>query len=128
MISTYFIFLYTLIVNVEIFYRKNSYMAIGTTLSAIFNIISNVILIQIWGYKAAAVTTLISYMLLFVFHWIISKKMKINFYELRYFFGVIFVILVVGAISLMFEHNMILRYIIAIILILLMLTNKKKLI
>lgn len=73
-VSGYFIFLYSLPVNVEYFFKKNIFISIGTLVCGGVNITANVFLLPIYGYKIAAYTTLISYMFLFAFHWIISKR------------------------------------------------------
>lgn len=73
-VSGYFIFLYSLPVNVEYFFKKNIFISIGTLVCGGVNITANIFLLPIYGYKVAAYTTLISYMFLFTFHWIISKR------------------------------------------------------
>lgn len=73
--SVYFIFLYSLPVMIEYFFKKTRYIAAGTIGASIINIILNFIFIPRFGYFAAAFTTLFSYILLFICHWIISKRL-----------------------------------------------------
>lgn len=75
--AIYFIFLYSLPVHIEYFYKKTKYIAIGTSIAAVINISLNYFFICSCGYMAAAWTTLASYILLFVFHWYIAKKLTI---------------------------------------------------
>lgn len=76
--AIYFIFLYSLPVHIEYFYKKTKYIAIGTSIAAVINISLNYFFIRSCGYMAAAWTTLASYILLFVFHWYIAKKIDNN--------------------------------------------------
>lgn len=71
-IGGYFSFLYYIPCQVEYYYAKTKYIAFGSILAAIVNIILNSIFIHQYGYIAAAYTTLISYLLYFLFHYLIS--------------------------------------------------------
>lgn len=77
-LSIYFIFLYSLPVHIEYYYKKTSFIAIGTSIAAVLNILLNFIFIKLFGFEAAAWTTLASYITLFVFHLFISKKIDNN--------------------------------------------------
>lgn len=68
----YFAFLYFFPAGIEYFYEKTKYIMTGTMLAAVINIILNYIYINKYGYYAAAYTTLITYILYFVFHYLIS--------------------------------------------------------
>lgn len=70
----YFLFLYTLPAGVEYYTKNTKYIAVGSIVSAVINIVLNYFAIRIFGYKAAAYTTLISYIVLFLMHWGISRK------------------------------------------------------
>lgn len=72
--SVYFIFVYTLFANVELFYEKRKYVTIGTVISAILNIILNWVFIQRFGYVAAAYTTLFCYICYGVFHVFVANN------------------------------------------------------
>jgi O-antigen/teichoic acid export membrane protein len=73
-IGTYFIFLYTLPSLVEYVHEKTVYIAVGSIGAAVMNIILNYIFIPIFGYVAAAYTTMITYALSFGLHYIIAAK------------------------------------------------------
>lgn len=70
----YFIFLYSFPVNYEFYVKKTNYIALGTSLSAIINLVLNYIFIPKYGSFGAALTTLASYFFLFVFHETIARK------------------------------------------------------
>lgn len=72
--SGFFAFLYTLPVQVEYYYSKTRLIALATSCAAITNIVLNYFCIKRFGYIAAAYTTLITYILYFMFHFIVSYK------------------------------------------------------
>ena len=72
-LSSFLTFLYTLYVNVEIFHEKTRGVAVGTCAAAAINIVLNYVMLQIFGYHAAAYTTLASYLLLLVFHFLLCR-------------------------------------------------------
>lgn len=66
--SVFFIFLYSMFSAIEYFYEKTGFVAIGTCVSAILNLILNYIFIQKYGYYAAGYTTVICYICLTLTH------------------------------------------------------------
>ena len=75
-LSIYAVFMYSFAVNYELYNRESKKIAIGTTLAAIINCILNFFLIRTLGMTGAAIATLISYVLLFIFHNECAKKIK----------------------------------------------------
>lgn len=67
-LSNYFIFLYFIPVNFELYHKESRIVAIGTFAASIGNIALNFLLIPIWGIKGAAMATAIAYFLLLFFH------------------------------------------------------------
>ncbi len=72
--SVFFIYVYSLFSNIEYYYQKTFLIAIATTFSAILNVLLNYFGINLFGYHAAAYTTLICYICLAIFHYIAYKK------------------------------------------------------
>lgn len=68
--SAFLIFLYELYANIEFFYKKNKFTMLVAIGGASLNIILNYMFIPIYGYVAAAYTTLICYCLFTVSHFI----------------------------------------------------------
>lgn len=66
--SVFFSFLYTLLANIEFYFNKNKFAMKISFVGAVVNIGLNLLLIPIFGYVAAAYTTLISYMIYAVGH------------------------------------------------------------
>lgn len=69
-------FVYTLYVNVEFYLKKNLFISIATFLAAGVNIALNYWLIPIFGYVAAAYTTVIGYFCAMMFHYIVCSRTK----------------------------------------------------
>lgn len=82
-LSIYFIFMYLFPVNFEIYHKKTVIVSIGSILAAIINIILNYYLIPEFNYFGAAIATMLSYFMLFCFHFfcanfVIKKKYNIQ--------------------------------------------------
>lgn len=73
--SVYFLFLYTVYANIELYYGKRKYVSLGTIVAAIVNVILNYFGILYWGYMVAAFTTLICYILYSISHIFISRRL-----------------------------------------------------
>jgi len=69
-LAYFFVFLYTFYGRFTYYDKKTYMLPIFTGIAAVFNIASNYMLIPIYGYKIAAVTTMLSYMLLFILHYL----------------------------------------------------------
>ena len=70
----FFSFLFSIFVNIEYFNGRKNLIVYGTVLSALVNIVSNYYLLPIYGYKISAYTTLLSYFILFFYHYSINAK------------------------------------------------------
>ncbi|MBE6553119.1 MAG: hypothetical protein E7666_02135 [Ruminococcaceae bacterium] len=111
--SFVFLFIYSLYVNIETFLKKNHFIAIGTMIAAISNIVLNLLLIPMFGYIAAAYTTLIGYMIMFFIHFLVVKKLKKNhWYDTKYNFKVLLIALGIMAISNVLYTHTVVRYVV----------------
>lgn len=76
--------IYIIPLNLELYYKKNEAIWIYTMVVVVFNIIVDIICINVFGYLAAAYVTCVSRFLLFYLHYVRAKKvvgietMKIN--------------------------------------------------
>jgi O-antigen/teichoic acid export membrane protein len=115
--AVYFQFLYKYEVRVEVFYGKTAMISIGTILSAILNIVLNLIFIPLFGYEAAAITTAFSYLALFIFHYYIVRKiikqsiLNVEFYVVSFMY-----IFISTLTYLLFQNSILGRYICLVIL------------
>ncbi|SHF00397.1 Membrane protein involved in the export of O-antigen and teichoic acid [Marinitoga hydrogenitolerans DSM 16785] len=111
MSSYFFVFLYSLFVNIEFYYKKTHFISLGTILSAILNIILNYLLIPKYGYIAAAWTTFVSYVFYFLYNYIIVKFiLKKQIYKIKYIlYSILFIISAILIFNL-FQNSWIIRY------------------
>lgn len=93
MLGYLFMFLYSMYTNIEQFEKKTKGMAIATVLAALLNLVLNYVFIPIFGYLAAAYTTLIGYLFLFLFHYVLVRKMGLHIvYNTKFIVMVILVV------------------------------------
>lgn len=79
--SIYFVFLYNVFVNIELYYEKTSMVTFVTCVGAGLNIILNYYFIRIFGYIAAAYTTLLCCVLISIAHYIVVKRYRDRHYH-----------------------------------------------
>jgi len=77
-VGVFFMFMYSLFVDVEGYYEKTKYIVYVSFTCGVVNIILNYYLIDVFGYIACAYTTMVSYMLFALGHYIFMKKTLSN--------------------------------------------------
>lgn len=77
-ISVFGEMLYCLPVNVEYYNKKTKYIMWGTISVTLVNIILDIGFVYVWGFVGAAYATAISKLLLFLFHFILAKRIDKN--------------------------------------------------
>ena len=113
--ATYFSGLYTLFGNVELFYKKVNMIMIASIMAAGLNVVLNVVFIKLFGYHAAAYTTLFCYLLYTVFHYLNMKKIEKNkVYDIRFISGVSAVLIGCAVLSPLIYDYFIIRYLVLI--------------
>ena len=127
----FLIYIYTLFSNVEMFFEKPKYTMYGSVSATVINIILNYFFIQKFGYKAAAYTTLLCYILLSIFHYFImkyickTKNIESSIYDIKLILGLFsLIILCVVIISFLFKYYFI-RYCISLFILLLAIKKKE---
>lgn len=133
--SVFFIYIYSLFINVEYYYQKTIMIALATGICAIINIALNYLCINKFGYYAAGYTTLFCYLLLSLFHFcayklVLKKEMpnKKNIYDIKLIcYCSIFVIMFMFIMVLTYK-NIIIRYLALIIIIIIMFIFRKKIV
>lgn len=132
--SVFLIFFYSIFIIVEMYFEKSIYITIGSMSAAILNLGLNLFFIKKFGYKAAAYTTLFSYITLALFHYAMykktcnEKKIKTSIYNFK-LMSLIAVLLILLSIVVSFTYNyFLLRYLLIILILLLIALNRKKII
>ena len=112
-------FLYSLFVNVEQFEKKTVGMAVASVSAAVLNFVLNAWLIPIYGYVAAAYTTLAGYLWLLLVHMYLVYKYKMSqVYSYRFVaLSLIVVSIIAIFINLLYVWNWI-RYLVLAVYIL----------
>jgi len=71
--GVYFMFLYSIFVNIETYYEKTMYVMLVSVTCGLINVGLNYICIPLYGYVASAYTTLVSYILFALLHYVAAK-------------------------------------------------------
>lgn len=115
-IACCFQFTYSMYVNVEFYEKKTFKISIGTMYAAIINLLLNLVFIPIFGYIAAAYTTLFCYILLLIFHFISVKSMGyIQLYDNKFNLFILIFCMILMFIALFIYRFTYIRYIILIL-------------
>ncbi|MCR5302864.1 MAG: oligosaccharide flippase family protein [Lachnospiraceae bacterium] len=90
-------YFYTNYVNVEIFCKRTPLIAAGSVIAAIINYVLNAAFIPVYGYTAAAYTTLASYMILMIMHFVMVRfVLKEKVYDDMFMFAAMIVMTLTG--------------------------------
>lgn len=117
-ISVFFNFMYIFYVGVEYFMKKTGYISIATIICAVLNLALNYILINYYGYMAAAYATCISKLILFMLHYIQGKKLlkTNNVVNTGFLIGNMIIVCIIGAFTRFYIDSITLRYLLILIL------------
>lgn len=114
-LANYFIFIYTLYVNVEHYYKKTVFISINTTIVALSNILLNIVFIYKWGYVGAAYTTLISYVLSLILHYRYARKINSQVFSIKQYIYPLIIIFISVIVFYSFIDIWYIRWIVAIV-------------
>lgn len=118
-LSFYMVFLYSFPVNYEFFYKKTRVIALGTCMAGLVNIVANFFMIPVWGITGASLATMLSYVMLFVFHHLMAKfavREAVYHYKLRLFLPGITAVLAAAALFYLLQDFWYLRWGIGVLL------------
>lgn len=116
LLGGFFSFLSTIPSIVGYVHGKTGFIAVGSVCAAVLNIILNYIFIPRFGYIAAAYTTLVTYLLYFVFHYIIAIKVQgFVLFDTKKLFGISLLVCFVGACSIIIEEQWYIRWVLEIL-------------
>lgn len=129
--SVYFMFLYTIFVNLESYYEQTKYVMYVSVVCGIINILLNYICIGYFGYIVCGYTTLISYILFAIGHYyfmskIINKEIPgIAIFDKKNIFIISMLFLVFSIIfTILYKWRMV-RYFLILIILFVVFLNKK---
>lgn len=105
-------YVYSHYVNIEMYYKKTSYISFGTIIAATLNIVLNYLFIPRYGFIAAGYTTFASYVVLMLVHFLITKKiLYVKLYNDLYLFLMVFIVSVIAFTFTMLFERTVERYI-----------------
>lgn len=116
--SVYFSFSYNLFASFEFYYEKKQFILAASIFGAVLNIILNYIFLQIFGYVAAAYTTLVCYIIYAVGHYMFMMKVcrenlnGIKIYSLRRILAISVSFVLAGFTMLFTYKHLVVRYVI----------------
>lgn len=109
--GTFFSGLYSLFAILEFYYKKTVYVMIASSIAAILNIILNAIFIPVFGYQAAAYTTLVCYCIYAFMHACNLKRLNIShYYDMKTITGISFFVMLVSTMISKTYDGFLLRY------------------
>lgn len=117
-VGVYFMFLYSFPVNYEFYKMRTASVGIGTLLAAVVNVILVMILVPSYGMVGAAIATMVAYLFLFLFHFLIARLFlgDRNYPASAYLVGAVAVSLV-ATMSYLLRDFVIIRWAIALVVL-----------
>lgn len=79
-VGVFFVFLYSFPINYKYYKGNTGSIAIGTVITGLFNVALNAVLIPKYGIIGASFATVVSYILLWIFHYIGAMRLDKNDY------------------------------------------------
>ena len=132
--SVFFMFVYNVYVNIEYYYEETKYVAVASITAAALNVILNFVFIKKFGYLAAGYTTLASYILYALAHYLFMKVVSKKHADGYGFFNnkiILIVSLIFVAISLAIiklYNYAIIRYVIISVMVVVAILFRKKIV
>lgn len=129
--SIFFVFLYPLFANIEFYFEQSKYVTIASIVGAIVNVILNWILIPIFGYIVAGYTTLISYIVYVVMHYVFMRKIlkqRLNgtkIYDIKKILGISLIMILLMGITTFLYISLWMRYAVIVIIFILVVLKRR---
>ena len=128
----YFLFMYCLFADFELYQAKTMYMMIASVISAVLNLVLNYLFIPMFGYIAAAYTTLVCYMIYAFIHFLFMRRIcrrvygNVKVYDMRIILFITGIFLVSGFIIMSFYERVYVRYAIVLFVVGIMFVKRNK--
>ena len=131
--SVYFIFMYSMLSNVEYFYEKTSMISVASVVAAGLNIVLNLLAIPRFGYAAAAWTTLLSYIALAFLHWafyhrVCVEELGYDVYKTRFLLLGCAAVLIMTCVMVVFYDCMVVRYTVLMVITATLIVKRRRII
>ncbi|MCR4933876.1 MAG: oligosaccharide flippase family protein [Lachnospiraceae bacterium] len=122
-LGIFFTFTYDLYASIEFYFGATKYVMYASVTGAVLNLILNAIFIPVFGFIAAAYTTLVCYIVFMLMHYLFSRKVQKDqdieesIYNDKIIFVLSVVVSVLGLVSMITYDYMILRITMILILV-----------
>lgn len=125
-LGVFFTFVYEFFVNVEFYNGKTKYVAIASVVGAFMNIILNALLIPVYGFIAAAFTTLFCYFLFVIMHYMFMRRVtKEKIYDIKGLSVISFVLILLIFVFSLTYNSILMRYILIAIILCIAIVKRK---
>ena len=118
-VSCVFQFIYTMYVNIEFFMKKTFGVSMATIVATSVNIVLDLIILPRCGeigYIVTAYTTMVGYVLLFILHYFMVKRLKMDHvYDIRFNVLVLLLTMAVAGVCNVLYGTTIIRYVIVLV-------------
>ena len=128
--SSFFMLLYSIFVDIETYFEKTKYVMYASCSCAVLNIVLNYFAISRFDYRVCGLTTLVSYIAFAIMHYILmqrtckSKKIDKNLIDIKRVIGTSAMILVIECVTTLLYDNVIIRYLMIIVAIVIAVKNR----
>lgn len=112
--SLFTLFIYSIYAHIEFFYKKTSMLAVSTVTAALLNLGLNFIFVPKYGGMAAALTTLVSYIVSLMLHRRTAKKLDDKIAPDSLFFFPVAVFAISCIVTFLFREMIIMRWVVMI--------------
>lgn len=110
-LGIFFQMMYIFFYDIEYYHKKNIQIAVFSIITAVVNILLNTIAIKLWGYQAAAYTTIISYLLLCILHYFGMRKIdKKEYYDIKTLVILSVTLFIITIINVVCNEMFLIRY------------------
>lgn len=128
--GVFFLFLYTIFVDIESYYGKTSYIAYVSVFSAGLNVLLNYLGMKFFSYKVCAYTTLICYIIMSFLHFLFmlktcsENKVKESPVSPKFIWGFSGIMIAVFTASAIFYDSIIIRYLFVFMILAIVFVNR----
>lgn len=112
-LASFIVFLFTISANIEYYYKSTKQIATNTIVATVLNIILNYIFIPSYGAIAAAYTTVVSYIVSFILHYLHARKLDKSIFNTKMYCIPLVLVTISTIITYFLINNAIARWIIA---------------
>ena len=109
-LATFFMFIASILLDLEYYLKKTKMIAINTVIAAVINITLNLIFIPKYGGTAAAYTTVVAYAVSFFMHYLYARRLEPGLFRFRIYMLPMIILVVCTIMITVFMNFVIIRW------------------